>query len=169
MISSSDMPRVTVAVPSYNQATFLDATLRSIFAQPVAMEVMLADAGSTDGTACVIDRWKHRLTWFRSAPDRGQAAAINEAISHGRAPLVCWLNSDDIFLADGLATLVTALESDASISMIYGNCLRLNQDGLVIGRQRVAPFSERSLSRRCIISQPASIVRRTMWEKVDGL
>jgi glycosyltransferase involved in cell wall biosynthesis len=59
--SSRSAAIVTVAVPSYNQGRFLDATLRSILAQSVPIEVMLADAGSTDDTQHVIARWQHRF------------------------------------------------------------------------------------------------------------
>jgi len=163
------LPRVTVAVPSYNQGRFLDATLRSIFAQPVAVEVMLADAGSTDDTRTVIDRWRDQLTWWRSAPDQGQPAAINEGIRHGRAPFVCWLNSDDLFLPGGLAAMVAAMDADTSIAVVYGATLLIDESGRVIGRRRAARFSERALSRRCIISQPASLVRREAWERLGGL
>jgi glycosyltransferase involved in cell wall biosynthesis len=55
-------PWVTVAVPSLNQGRFLDATLCSIFAQSVPVEVMLADGGSSDETQGVISRWGDRLT-----------------------------------------------------------------------------------------------------------
>jgi GT2 family glycosyltransferase len=162
-------PRVTVAVPSYNQGRFLDATLRSIFAQPVAVEVMLADAGSTDDTQAVIDRWRGQLAWWRSAPDRGQPAAVNEAVSRGRAPFVCWLNSDDLFLPGGLAALVAAMDADPSIAVAYGATLLIDEPGRVIGRRRAVQFSERALSRRCIISQPASLIRREAWERLGGL
>jgi glycosyltransferase involved in cell wall biosynthesis len=163
------MPRVTVAVPSYNQGRFLEATLRSIFSQRVSIEVMVADGGSTDDTLQVIERWQHRLTWFRTAPDKGQAAAINEAIGHARAPLVCWLNSDDLFLPGGLSALVAAIEADPSTAVAYGDCLRLDEQGRVIGSSRAGPLTARGLSRRCMIPQPASIVRRTAWESVGGL
>jgi len=116
----ANVPIVTVAVPSYNQGRFLDETLQSIFAQSVPMEVMLADGGSTDDTQRVIARWRHRLTWWRSAPDQGQAASINEAIERGRAPFVCWMNSDDLFLSEGLAALVQALELNAiSAALVF--------------------------------------------------
>jgi GT2 family glycosyltransferase len=163
------VPRVTVAVPSYNQGRFLDATLRSIFAQPVAMEVMLADAGSTDDTRAVIERWRGQLTWWRSAPDHGQPAAINEAIGHGGAPFVCWLNSDDLFLPGGLASLVAAMDADPSIAVVYGATRLIDELGNVIGRRRAARFSESALSRSCIISQPATLIRREAWERVGGL
>ena len=165
----SSVPRVTVAIPSYNQGRFLEATLRSIFAQPVPLEVMLADGGSTDNTLQIIERWQDRLRWFRTGRDAGQAAAINEAISHGRAPLVCWLNSDDLFLPGGLSALVEAIESDISTAVTYGECLRVDERGRVIGRYRVAPLTTRALSRRSVIAQPASIIRREAWERMDGL
>jgi GT2 family glycosyltransferase len=161
--------RVTVAVPSYNQGRFLDATLQSIFSQPVALEVMIADGGSTDETVDVIEKWKDRLTWVRTSSDKGQASAINEAIGRGRAPFVCWLNSDDIFLPGGLATLVQAIERDAAISVAYGDCLRVDENGRVFGRSRAAPLTTGRLSRRCVIPQPASILRRSAWDKVGGL
>ncbi len=163
------MPRVTVAVPSYNQGRFLDATLRSIFAQSVPMEVMLADGGSTDDTQRVIACWRHRLTWWRSAPDQGQAASINEAIGRGRAPFVCWMNSDDLFLPEGLAALVQALEADRGTAVAYGGCRLIDENGHLIGLRRGREVSARSLSRRSVIPQPASLIRREAWNRVGCL
>ena len=57
----SSLPRVTSYIPSYNQGRFLEATLHSIFTQPVPIEVMLADGGSTDNTLHIIERWQNRL------------------------------------------------------------------------------------------------------------
>jgi GT2 family glycosyltransferase len=162
-------PRVTVAVPSLNQGRFLDTTLRSIFAQPLDIEVMLADGGSTDDSLAVAERWRDRLAWFRSARDRGQAAAINEAIGRSRAPFVCWLNSDDIYLPDGLAALVQAIEADPSVDVVYGNCVVIDAQGRLIGRCRSRPFSAHWLSRYSIIAQPATVIRREAWERAGGL
>jgi GT2 family glycosyltransferase len=162
-------PRVTVAIPSLNQGRFLETTLRSVFAQPLDLEVMLVDGGSTDGSLAVVERWRPRLAWCRSAPDKGQAAAINEAIARSRAPFVCWLNSDDIYLPDGLAALLQAIEADPSVDVVYGNCVLIDAQGRLIGRYRSRPFSARWLSRRSIISQPATIMRREIWERVGGL
>jgi len=129
-------PIVTVAVPSLNQGGFLDATLRSIFSQPVPVEVMLADGGSTDDTSRVIARWQHRFTWWRSAPDKGQAAGINEAIARGRAPYVCWMNSDDLFLPGGLAALLQTLEAKPGTAVAHGGCRLIDESGDLIGLLR---------------------------------
>src|SRR5215204_968368 len=99
-------PTVTVAVPSFNQGRYLDQALESIFAQEIPVEVFVCDGGSTDESVDVIRRWEGRLAGWRSQPDAGQSAAINEGVAKGSAPFVCWLNSDDWLLPGGLARLL---------------------------------------------------------------
>ena len=70
------------------------------------------DGGSDDETLAVLDRWKERLAGWRSHADGGQSEAINEGIARGRAPYVCWLNSDDWLLPQGLSRLLRALEAN---------------------------------------------------------
>jgi len=160
---------ITVAVPSYNQGSFLDHALNSIFQQDIAVEVFVVDGGSTDGTLEVIRKWKHRLAGWRSHRDDGQAAAINEGIAQGTAPYVCWLNSDDWFLPGGLSRLVEKLEKQSEVPMTYGRVWNMVQDSGKRSPVWIEPFSERRLALRCIISQPATLVRRTVWEGVGGV
>lgn len=162
-------PLVTIAVPSFNQGQFLDDALASIFRQEVPLEVFVLDGGSSDNSLQVIHKWEHRLAGWRSAADAGQAAAINEGIARGQAPYVCWLNSDDWFLPGGLAKLVAGLESHGAAPAVYGRAWNVVQKS---GRQYpvwVEPFAERRLALRCIISQPATLIRRSDWEAVAGV
>src|SRR3990167_7839479 len=102
-------PFITIAVPSFNQGQFLEKALSSIFNQNLPVEVFVMDNASTDHSLAIIHYWADQLAGWRSFPDKGQAAAINEGIQQGTAPYVCWLNSDDWFLTNGLATLLDAL------------------------------------------------------------
>jgi GT2 family glycosyltransferase len=161
---------VTIAVPSFNQGRFLDEALASIFRQRgVDPEVFVLDGGSTDGTAEVLERWKPRLAGLRSHRDNGQAAAINEGVSKGTAPFVCWLNSDDCLLDDGLLTLVDALAADSTAPAAYGRCRNQRDSDARPGEVWVEPFSEARLAVRCIVAQPATLIRRNMWEAVGGV
>ena len=168
-MANSERPIVTVAVPSYNHGRFLDEALASIFGQGVPVEVMLADGGSTDETLQVIQKWKDKLAWWRSGPDGGQSAAINEAISRGCAPYVCWLNADDTFLPGGLQAMVDALESHPDAPATYAKCWTTNAAGKRLMPYLTGPFSVRMLANRCFITQPATLVRRQAWEKVGGI
>jgi len=162
-------PIVTIAVPSFNHGRFLERALASIFEQDLPVEVFVADAGSTDNSLDIIRRQSVRLTGWRSYTDRGQAAAINECIAKGRAPYVCWLNSDDWLATGGLRRLVSALELKPMAPAAYGqvwNYIEATNTKIPVWVER---FSERRLALRCIVSQPGTLVRRSAWEAVGGL
>lgn len=162
-------PVITVAVPSFNQGRFLDDALESIFRQSLPLEVFLLDGGSTDNTLDVIRKWEQHLAGWRSHSDEGQAAAINEGIAQGRSPFVCWLNSDDLLLPGGLEKLLNVLERNPAAPAAYGRAWNLVER---TGRRVpvwVEPFEERRLALRCIISQPATLIRRSSWELLGGL
>nr|WP_137130539.1 glycosyltransferase family 2 protein [Rhizobium sp. FY34] len=163
-------PLVTVAVPSFNQGRYLEQALASLLDQnTVPVEVFVLDGGSTDQSLDVIARFEDRLTGFRSYPDDGQAAAINEGIAKGRAKYVCWLNSDDWFLPGGLSRLVAYAEAHPSAPMVYGRCLNHFDKTGLDKEVWVQPFSARQMALRCIISQPATLIRRSAWEAVEGV
>jgi glycosyltransferase involved in cell wall biosynthesis len=160
---------VTVAVPSRNHGRFLAEALESILQQSVPLRIFVADGGSRDETVGVIERWSARLAGWRSGPDGGQAAAINEAIALDDARYVCWMNADDTFLPGGLDTLAAALDANPDAPMVYGRAWVTNERGRHVspaGVMRVTPWL---LAQRCPISQPATLIRRTAWDAVGGL
>ena len=163
------LPLITVAVPSLNQGRFLAAALDSIFAQGVDVEVFVADGGSTDESLSVIRAFESRLSGWRSHPDRGQAAAVNECVARGGARYVCWLNSDDVLLPGALQGLVAALDDDSEAPAAYGRGWKSIEGRDDRTEVHVEPFDFVRLSRRCIVSQPATLIRRSAWDAVGGL
>lgn len=161
--------RVTVVVPSLNQGRFLGSALESIFDQGLAMEVIVMDGGSTDDTLQVIRRYESNLCHWQSAPDAGQAAAINAGLGRGSAPLVCWLNSDDFYYPGALERLVEALERRPAAPFAYGHAWHVNE----AGRRRLPyltlPYQRALLANYCGICQPATLIRRRCWAAVGGL
>lgn len=127
------------------------------------------DGGSTDNSVDVIQKWAPRLAGWRSHKDDGQAGAINEGVSMGSAPYVAWLNSDDWYLPDGLQTLLSALEAAPAIPAVYGRAWDVVEAS---GRRSpvwVEPFRESRLAVRCLISQPATLIRRSAWQAAGGV
>src|SRR4029453_11996526 len=106
---------IGIAVPSLNQSPFLAAALDSLAAASFRVHRAVLDGGSTDGSAALLAAREAELDFWRSGPDEGQAAAINEGIgricaSHPDVAAVGWLNADDIIVDDGLAQLERALD-----------------------------------------------------------
>jgi hypothetical protein len=163
------LPVITVAVPSYNQGQYIEEALESIFKQDLPVEVFVLDGGSTDGTVEILKKWSSRLSGWRSGPDDGQAAAINDGVKMGTAPYVCWLNSDDYWLPGQLNRLLEALEQDSTVPMVYGRVENFDENTGRHSSVWVESFDEKRLAKRCIISQPATLIRRDVWQKLSGL
>lgn len=162
-------PIITIIIPSFNQGRYLEQALASIFAQNLPLEIFLMDGGSSDETLDVINRWKSKFAGWRSAMDGGQAASINEGVLQGSAPYVCWLNSDDWLLPGGLSRLLRALEMNPQAPFSYGYSWNFIENSRKKKPTWVEKFSEHRLAVRCIISQPATLIRRSAWGAVGGV
>jgi GT2 family glycosyltransferase len=162
---------LAIVVPSLDQGGFLGAALASVFSQTgVDLKVAVVDAGSRDNSLEIIRRYQDRVSYWRSRPDSGQAAAINEGI--GRLPAtdyVGWLNADDLLLAGGLARMAGFLDAHPECVAVYGRAHIIDGAGRVIGEFPTRPFRRRRLSRTSIICQPASLIRAQTWRRVGGL
>ncbi len=127
------------------------------------------DGGSTDSSLNIIEKYADKLSGWRTRADEGQSSAINEGMALGTAPYVCWLNSDDWFLPDGLDRLVRHLDAQPNAPAVYGKAWNVVEQSAERRPVWVEPFRERRLAVRCIISQPATLIRRSAWEMVNGL
>lgn len=162
-------PLITIAVPSRNQGRFLNDTLTSIFEQNLPVEVFVMDGGSSDNTLEIIHQWESRLSGWRSHPDSGQAAAINEGIARGSAPYVCWLNSDDFYYPGGLDALLGHLQQDPDIQLVYGRCWSVSEQGEKRVPYLTLPFWPWLFANFCFIAQPATLITRAAWQQAGGL
>jgi hypothetical protein len=166
---------VAIAVPSLNQRRFLGDALDSLGRTKVTVLQAVLDAGSTDGSQELIESRRSQLALWRSRPDAGQAAAINEGIDWlcGAHPkdveAVGWLNADDFFLEHGLDRLWHALVEHPEWVAASARGVLVDESGSSIGEVPTEPFAPNRFARACTICQPATLVRRSAWDQVGGL
>jgi GT2 family glycosyltransferase len=165
------MPMILVVIPSLNQGKYLAANLERLFARPYPdISVVLMDAGSTDNTLDIVERYRDRFKHWRSGPDAGQSAAINEGVRvAGTARYVCWVNADDVVFPERLADLAGFLDEHDECVAAHGHGEIIDGIGTVIGRHYSRPFSPRVFASYNTICQPASLIRRAAWERVGGV
>jgi glycosyltransferase involved in cell wall biosynthesis len=96
-------PRITIVTPSFNQASFLEETIRSVLLQGYPdLEYIVLDGGSSDGSVEVIRKYARWLHTWESGPDGGQSSAINRGLSLGSGAYATWINSDDLLCRNAL-------------------------------------------------------------------
>jgi glycosyltransferase involved in cell wall biosynthesis len=165
-----ELPLVTIVTPSYNQARFLEATLRSVLEQTYPrIEYLVVDGASTDGSVEIIRRYADRLAWWVSEKDSGQSEAINKGLRRARGEFVGWLNSDDIYLPGAVSAAVMAFQSHPEVGLIYGNALAIDTDGKAFNLMRARQYTLTDLMAFQIICQPAAFMRRSVLEDVNYL
>jgi glycosyltransferase involved in cell wall biosynthesis len=170
-LPSNRLPTVTVVTPSYNQADYLEETIRSVLHQDYPhLEYIIVDGGSTDGSVEIIRKYSDKLAWWISEPDQGQTDAINKGFAKANGDILAWLNSDDTYLEGAISEAVDYLEANPEVGMVYGDANLINDDGNILGRFPARQTDFRKLMRGFVhIPQQAAFFRAQLWHQVGPL
>ena len=115
-------PRVSVLMPTYAHAHFIERALQSLLAQTLDdWELVIVDDGSPDETRTVVEPYLDdtRISYVTFEHNRGLGAALNAALDTASAPFVGYLPSDDVIYRDHLASLIELLEQRAELVLAY--------------------------------------------------
>ncbi len=163
--------RVSIVTPSFNQARFLEATIQSVLAQSYPdIEYIIMDGGSTDGSQAIIRKYEHELAAWQSQPDAGQTDAINQGFAKATGDVFAWLNSDDTYEPQAVATAVAYLEQHPEAGLFYGDANYIDASGKVVGQFPAAQTSLEQLRQGYVhVPQQAAFFRADLWRQIAPL
>ncbi len=167
----ADLPRITIVTPSFNQAEFLERTIRSVLDQGYPnLEYIIVDGGSTDGSVEIIRKYADRLAYWVSEPDRGQSHAINKGLQRATGEWVGWQNSDDVYFPGTFAQLAKAARRWPRAGLIIGDMQLIDeQDKLIRDLRYVRPTYASLLAEGMVLANQAAFWRCGLHERIGWL
>lgn len=122
------LPLVSVIIPAYNCAAYIREAVDSALAQDYpALEVIVVDDGSSDGTGAALAAYGERIRLL-SQRNRGCAAARNLGLAHARGSHVAFLDGDDVWRPDKIRRQIEAMRRSGH-RMAYSRFIVWHPDG----------------------------------------
>jgi glycosyltransferase involved in cell wall biosynthesis len=174
--------KLSIVTPSFNQARFLEAAMRSVLEQsaPGGLEYVVMDGGSTDGSAEIIARHAAKLAHWESAKDGGQYDAVTRGFARTNGEIMGWLNSDDLYSPWAFAVVADIFEKLPEVQWLTtATQIRWDAAGRAVRTLHVPGYSREGFRRGEYlplpgqfalgwIQQESTFWRRSLWEKAGG-
>jgi len=176
-------PRLSIVTPSFYHAAYLEQTMRSVLEQDTAIDYVVQDGGSRDGTVEILqrlarefpadgDRARPRLISWSSERDAGQADAIARGFAKtSGAPddVMAYLNSDDFYTPGALAFVADYFAHHPDVDVLYGHRIVVDEQSREIARWFLPAHDAEVLRLNDFVPQETLFWRRRLWERVGGL
>lgn len=169
------MPRVSVVMPVFNGARYLNATLDSLFSQTyLDYEVICIEDGSTDDSASLLENYGHGLTVIRQK-NAGQSASRNKGVARATGEYVAFLDQDDLWYPSKLQRQMERFAKDVEAVLVHCDYDLVDHEGRML--KKGAGLSERvtalasplgRLIGEALIFPSAMVVRRDAYLRVGG-
>lgn len=171
----TELPKITIITPSFNQGNFIDQTIRSILGQGYPnLEYIVIDGGSTDHTLEILRQYDNQLIWH-SEKDRGQSHALNKGLALATGEIIGFINSDDYLEPGALLKVGGFFATHTEADWLTGKCHIIDEQSCEI-RKIITYYKNillmfnnyKLLLVVNYISQPATFWRKKITEEIGN-
>lgn len=165
-------PEVSVIIPTYNRRVMVREAIASVLAQTFGgFELIVVDDGSADGTDEELARLGAESIRIERTANRGPAAARNHGVEVARAPLIVFLDSDDLWSPTKLERQLAFMRENPGCEILQCGEIWI-RDGRRVNpgmrhRKRAGDFFVESL-RTCLVSPSAVLMSKELFDSVGG-
>lgn len=163
--------KISIVTISFNQAEFIERTITSVLSQKqdVDLEYIVIDAGSTDGSREIIEKYKDQIDQIIFEADEGPSDGLNKGFSLAHGELYGFLNSDDILYPGALKASVDYLTHHPEKDVISGHAYIIDVNDLILRKSFSQPMALNQYAYgACIINQPSTFFRKQAFDKTKG-
>ncbi len=165
-------PKISIVTPVFNQAKFIETTIRSVLSQGYPnLEYIIIDGGSTDGTVEIIRKYEKELHLFISEPDNGMYHALDKGLKLTSGEIMAWINADDIYHPKSLFIVADIFNQFADVEFLMGQPTTLDEEGRFIRVGPVMPWGRYDYlaeKNTWVIQQESTFWKRPVWERAGG-
>lgn len=164
--SGKESPIVSIVIPAYNQAEFLDQAITSVLAQDYPnVELIVLDDGSRDSTRELLQNYSGRFFW-ETHPNMGQANTLNKGWSMAKGEYLSYLAADDFLLPGAVGASVSTLVSNPEVVLTYCDYTLVDARSRTLRRKITPEFSYLDLVVRMICQPgPGPFFRRDAFAR----
>ena len=167
------MDKISIITPSFNQAKYLEQTIKSVVEQEYPnLEYLIMDGGSTDGSVDIIKKYAAlypQIIKWQSQKDKGQVDAINQGIKKATGDIIAYINSDDYYLPGSFVLVADYFRDHKKSLWLVGDCQvsdpKLSWTFTLKHYWPVQSFKSASFVLNTI-NQPSVFLRKKLVDKV---
>lgn len=127
MDKSKYYPKISIVTITYNSEKTVEETIQSVVSQNYPnLEYLIIDGGSKDSTLDIVERYRDKISFVLSEPDKGISDAFNKGVKNATGEIIGIINSDDILLPSALQAIADEYESN--VDVYRGNTIIWNPE-----------------------------------------
>lgn len=146
----NNTPLVSVVIPAYNHAGYLEEAIRSVLSQDYPnIELLVLDDGSTDDTCGVLERYENRFYW-ETQENMGQAETLNKGWRMSKGEVLAYLSPDDLLAPKAVSASMERLLSIPGAVMTYCDYYLIDESSALVRRVQAPEFDYREVVAKFI-------------------